>query len=142
MTPESVVFADAQAARPGYSSFPPAAITGFPYVLPARSPAVIGWCVGSARPPCRGVRAGWYRADAPGPRSELKTTTGSCGQQRSASIASVCTSSRVVNSTPEADGTYCRYFLRVPPTIGTARAAVAWTFGIDRVADYAIAVQS
>ena len=43
---------------------------------------------------------------------------------------------------PEADGTYCRYFLRVPPTIGTARAAVAWTFGIDRVADYAIAVQS
>jgi hypothetical protein len=38
---------------------------------------------------------------------------------------------KVVNSTPEPDGTYHVYFLRVPPTVKTARAAVAWTFEID-----------
>jgi hypothetical protein len=37
----------------------------------------------------------------------------------------------VVNSTPEADGTYRRYLLRVPPASRTAREAVAWTFGFD-----------
>jgi hypothetical protein len=37
----------------------------------------------------------------------------------------------VVNSTAEPDGSYRRYFLRVPPQIRSARAAVAWTFGID-----------
>lgn len=36
----------------------------------------------------------------------------------------------VVNSTPEPDGTYRTYHLRVPPTIRTARAGVAWTFGL------------
>ena len=36
----------------------------------------------------------------------------------------------VVNSTPEPDGSRKTYFLRVPPTIGTAREAVAWTFGL------------
>jgi hypothetical protein len=36
----------------------------------------------------------------------------------------------VVNSTPEPDGTYRTYFLRVPPSIRTARAGVAWTFGL------------
>jgi hypothetical protein len=36
----------------------------------------------------------------------------------------------VVNSTPEPDGTYRTYFLRVPPDIRTARAGVAWTFGL------------
>jgi hypothetical protein len=36
---------------------------------------------------------------------------------------------KVVNSTPEHDGTYKDYFLRVPPTVQTAREAVAWTFG-------------
>ena len=39
-------------------------------------------------------------------------------------------------------GRYRRYFLRVPPTTRTARAAVAWTFGFDAVGDYAVAVQS
>ena len=38
---------------------------------------------------------------------------------------------KVVNSTPEPDGTYKNYFLRVPPTIQTAREAVAWTFDMD-----------
>jgi hypothetical protein len=38
---------------------------------------------------------------------------------------------RVKNSTPEPDGTYKEYFLRVPPTIKTAREAVAWTFEMD-----------
>jgi hypothetical protein len=37
----------------------------------------------------------------------------------------------VVNATPEPDGSRRTYFLRVPPTITTARAAVAWTFNLD-----------
>lgn len=36
----------------------------------------------------------------------------------------------VRNSTPEPDGTHRTYFLRVPPTMRTARQAVAWTFGL------------
>jgi hypothetical protein len=35
---------------------------------------------------------------------------------------------QVTNSTPDADGTHRHYLLRVPPSIGTAREAVAWTF--------------
>jgi hypothetical protein len=38
---------------------------------------------------------------------------------------------RVLNSTPEPNGSFKPYFLRVPPTIETAKAAVAWTFNID-----------
>ena len=38
---------------------------------------------------------------------------------------------RVINSTPEKDGQRKTYMLRVPPTIETAHAAVAWTFGLD-----------
>ena len=37
----------------------------------------------------------------------------------------------VINSTPEPDGTSRTYFLRVPPSIRTARAGVAWTFGLS-----------
>jgi hypothetical protein len=37
---------------------------------------------------------------------------------------------KVRNSTPEPDGTVKDYFLRVPPQIETARAGVAWTFGL------------
>ena len=37
----------------------------------------------------------------------------------------------VTNSTPEVDGTFKRYFLQVPPTVGTAREAVAWTFNMS-----------
>ncbi|MFD8751620.1 DUF6745 domain-containing protein [Kitasatospora sp. NPDC059577] len=40
----------------------------------------------------------------------------------------------VVNSTPEPDGTYRTYWLRVPPSTRTARAGVAWTFGIPESA--------
>lgn len=36
---------------------------------------------------------------------------------------------KVVNSTPEPDGRFKDYFLRVPPNITRARQAVAWTFG-------------
>ena len=36
----------------------------------------------------------------------------------------------VENSTPEADGSRKTYLLRVPPTMRTAREAVAWTFGL------------
>jgi hypothetical protein len=35
----------------------------------------------------------------------------------------------VQNATPEPDGSRKTYFLRVPPTMATARQAVAWTFG-------------
>ncbi|BBA95632.1 hypothetical protein RVR_564 [Actinacidiphila reveromycinica] len=37
----------------------------------------------------------------------------------------------VVNSTPEPDGTHRTYWLRVPPATRTARAGVAWTFGVS-----------
>ncbi len=37
---------------------------------------------------------------------------------------------RVVNATPEPDGTFKEYFLRVPTGIRTAKEAVAWTFGL------------
>lgn len=37
---------------------------------------------------------------------------------------------KVMNSTPEPDGTYKEYFLRVPPQMRSARQAVAWTFGL------------
>lgn len=36
----------------------------------------------------------------------------------------------VLNSTPEPDGTRRTYWLRVPPSTRTARAGVAWTFGL------------
>jgi hypothetical protein len=38
----------------------------------------------------------------------------------------------VINSTPEPDGSFTTYWLRVPPTVATARGAVAWTFAMDR----------
>ena len=38
---------------------------------------------------------------------------------------------RVVNSTPEPDGTYKEYFLRVPPDMRTVHEAVAWTFDME-----------
>ncbi|MFD7749930.1 DUF6745 domain-containing protein [Streptomyces sp. NPDC059698] len=37
----------------------------------------------------------------------------------------------VVNSTPEPDGTYRTYWLRVPPATRTAKDGVAWTFGLE-----------
>lgn len=37
----------------------------------------------------------------------------------------------VLNSTPEPDGTHRTYWLRVPPSTRTARAGVAWTFGLE-----------
>lgn len=37
---------------------------------------------------------------------------------------------KVVNSTPEPDGVYKDYFLRVPPWVNSAHEAVAWTFGL------------
>ncbi len=37
----------------------------------------------------------------------------------------------VVNSSPEPDGSFKTYFLRVPPNCGHAREAVAWTFDLE-----------
>jgi Domain of unknown function (DUF6745) len=48
----------------------------------------------------------------------------------------------VVNSTAEPDGSYRRYFLRVPPETETAREAVAWTFGFDAFETYAVAAET
>jgi len=42
---------------------------------------------------------------------------------------------RVENSTPEQDGSFRSYYLRVPPEIQTAHEAVAWTFDLQMV-DY------
>lgn len=44
---------------------------------------------------------------------------------------------RVLNSTPEPDGSYKPYWLRVPPTVERASDAVAWTFGFENAAEYA-----
>ena len=38
---------------------------------------------------------------------------------------------KVVNSTPNPDGTLRDYWLQVPPGVGTAHEAVAWTFGMS-----------
>jgi hypothetical protein len=48
----------------------------------------------------------------------------------------------VINSTPEPDGSLKRYWLRVPPTMRTASEAVAWTFGIEKAAQYAPRVET
>jgi len=48
---------------------------------------------------------------------------------------------KVTNSTPELDGASKNYFLRVPPSISTAREAVAWTFGIEEE-DYSPVVET
>jgi hypothetical protein len=47
----------------------------------------------------------------------------------------------VVNSTPEPDGSFRRYFLRVPPATKTARAGVAWTFEMGP-REYILSAQS
>lgn len=47
----------------------------------------------------------------------------------------------VLNSTPEPDGTRRTYWLRVPPSTRTARAGVAWTFGLEAEA-YAPAAET
>jgi hypothetical protein len=38
---------------------------------------------------------------------------------------------KVINSTPEPDGIFKEYFLRVPPSITKASDAVSWTFGMN-----------
>jgi hypothetical protein len=40
---------------------------------------------------------------------------------------------KVTNSTPEFDGSQKDYFIRVPPDIATAKAAVAWSFGMKPI---------
>jgi hypothetical protein len=47
----------------------------------------------------------------------------------------------VVNATPEPDGTSATYLLRIPPTVSSARQAVAWTFGMS-AEDYDPLVQT
>ena len=47
----------------------------------------------------------------------------------------------VINSTPEPDGRFKRYWLRVPPDTRTAHEAVAWTFGVP-AKDYSPTVET
>jgi len=49
---------------------------------------------------------------------------------------------KVKNSTPEPDGTYKDYYLRVPPNVSTARAAVAWSFGVTEPEQYNPSVET
>lgn len=39
-------------------------------------------------------------------------------------------------------GSFKDYFLRVPPQIKTASEAVAWTFGFDKVQEYAPSIET
>jgi hypothetical protein len=48
---------------------------------------------------------------------------------------------KVINSTPEPDGTFREYFLRVPPDTKTAREGVAWSFDMKE-SDYAPSIQT
>ena len=48
---------------------------------------------------------------------------------------------QVTNSTPEPDGSFKDYWLRVPPDTERAKQAVAWTFGKTE-ADYDVALQT
>jgi hypothetical protein len=43
---------------------------------------------------------------------------------------------KVVNRSPEPDGTFKHYYLRVPPHIETAQEAVAWTFEFEEPEEY------
>lgn len=45
---------------------------------------------------------------------------------------------QVVNSSPEPDGTFKEYFLRVPPNTVRARQGIAWTFGLSEDEYYPI----
>jgi hypothetical protein len=47
----------------------------------------------------------------------------------------------VVNSPPEPDGSFKRYWLRVPPAVQTTREAVAWTFDMP-ANDYAPTIET
>ncbi len=47
----------------------------------------------------------------------------------------------VCNATPEPDGSFRNYWLRVPPDVRSAREAIAWTFGVD-ARDYDPEVQT
>ena len=38
---------------------------------------------------------------------------------------------KVLNSTPEPDGSFKTYWLRVPPAVKNVQQAIAWTFGLD-----------
>jgi hypothetical protein len=48
---------------------------------------------------------------------------------------------QVTNSSPEPDGSFKDYWLRVDPTCRTAHEAVAWTFGMS-TSDYRLAMQT
>jgi len=47
----------------------------------------------------------------------------------------------LLNATPEPDGSYARYWLRVPPAMQTAHDAVSWTFA-ENPASYAPLIQT
>ena len=48
---------------------------------------------------------------------------------------------RCINSSPEPDGSFHEFYLRVPPTTKTAREGIAWTFDIPED-EYVPAIQT
>lgn len=43
---------------------------------------------------------------------------------------------KVINSSPEPDGTFRDYVLRVPPNMRTCHQAIAWSFGYEKASQY------
>jgi uncharacterized protein DUF6745 len=88
-----------------------------------------------------GVRPGqWYWSDKNGTRIEDDSTL------RMIAKTIVETGKKpkgfTWNCASKPEPEYKEYWLRVPPTMTTPRQAIAWTFGIDKPADYAPEKQS
>lgn len=76
----------------------------------------------------------WRRPGGPLPPRPVRTSTWAAPESTRSWLRRLDAWVAVVeveNATTEPDGTRKRYFLRVPPTMETAREAVAWTFGMD-----------
>ena len=63
------------------------------------------------------------------------------GEERLSEFIESLVMVEVVNSTAEPDGEFKNYWLRVPPDVGTAREAVAWTFNLS-TEEYDLAVET
>jgi hypothetical protein len=49
---------------------------------------------------------------------------------------------RVQNSTPEEDGSQKPYWLRVPPSVQSAREGIAWSFNVEKPEDYTLEMET
>ena len=76
-----------------------------------------------------------------GARIEHEDETGRLWVKKSPLRRSRWCAVEVVNGSPEPDGSFTRYFLRVPPMTRRAREGVAWTYGL-REEDYQLRVRT